>query len=210
MMKVCRNCYTENPLDAVLCSECGMSLTRAPTGEEAIKLREEFEAQSLRREEAEVQLELPPMRETPSGQSRLAYRLAAALLFVNVFLNILDGLVAGGSTLASKIIPIVGGLVLAIGLLQLRGGFRLWALVAAVLGAIAFPILSFLSSDALTAIWMSVIQWGLSGALILLLTGQSKTWRLALAVGIYVVFTLVPFGLLLLLIALAWLLGVEV
>lgn len=39
-MKVCRNCYTENPLDAVLCTKCGMSLTRAATGEEAVKLKE--------------------------------------------------------------------------------------------------------------------------------------------------------------------------
>ncbi|TKJ30160.1 MAG: hypothetical protein CEE40_05805 [Chloroflexi bacterium B3_Chlor] len=39
MIRVCMNCDTENPADAVTCSECGMSLTRAPTGETAEKAR---------------------------------------------------------------------------------------------------------------------------------------------------------------------------
>lgn len=43
MMKVCINCHTENPVDEVCCSECGMSLVKAPTGEEAVKAREEME-----------------------------------------------------------------------------------------------------------------------------------------------------------------------
>ena len=33
MMRLCINCDTENPLDAVMCLQCGMSLTRAPTVE---------------------------------------------------------------------------------------------------------------------------------------------------------------------------------
>ena len=32
-MKLCINCDSENPADAVFCSECGMSLTRAATHE---------------------------------------------------------------------------------------------------------------------------------------------------------------------------------
>ena len=39
MIRLCVNCDTENPLNAVICSECGMSLTRAPTGETAEKAR---------------------------------------------------------------------------------------------------------------------------------------------------------------------------
>jgi hypothetical protein len=39
-MKVCTNCYTENAPDEVFCSNCGMSLRAAPTGEEALKLLE--------------------------------------------------------------------------------------------------------------------------------------------------------------------------
>lgn len=49
-MRLCLNCHTENPLDAVSCSECGMSLARAPTGDEAENLlqarRAEIEAAS--------------------------------------------------------------------------------------------------------------------------------------------------------------------
>jgi ribosomal protein L40E len=43
MMKVCINCHAENPVDGAVCSECGASLTRAPTAEEAVKAREEME-----------------------------------------------------------------------------------------------------------------------------------------------------------------------
>ena len=47
-MKLCINCYTENPDDAVMCSECGMSLRRVPEGEEATRLKEEMEAKIAR------------------------------------------------------------------------------------------------------------------------------------------------------------------
>jgi hypothetical protein len=53
-MKVCTNCYTENASDEVFCSNCGMSLRAAPTGEEATKLLEEaakFEEERQRRRE---------------------------------------------------------------------------------------------------------------------------------------------------------------
>jgi hypothetical protein len=40
-MRLCINCYTENPDDVVYCSQCGMSLMGAPTPEEARKLAEE-------------------------------------------------------------------------------------------------------------------------------------------------------------------------
>ncbi|NIN64461.1 MAG: hypothetical protein GTO63_07115 [Anaerolineae bacterium] len=40
MIRLCLNCDTENPGDAVICSGCGMSLTRAPVGETAEKARE--------------------------------------------------------------------------------------------------------------------------------------------------------------------------
>ena len=38
-MKVCINCHTESPIDEVFCSECGMSLMRAATGDEAVRLK---------------------------------------------------------------------------------------------------------------------------------------------------------------------------
>jgi uncharacterized RDD family membrane protein YckC len=40
MIKLCMNCHTENALDAVFCSTCGMSLTRAPTAEEGMNRKE--------------------------------------------------------------------------------------------------------------------------------------------------------------------------
>ena len=42
MDKLCINCDTENPADAVSCSECGTSLTRTPTGVAAIDLEKEM------------------------------------------------------------------------------------------------------------------------------------------------------------------------
>jgi hypothetical protein len=50
---------------------------------------------------------------------------------------------------------------------------------------------------------LSVIQWGFCGALILLLTGQSKTWRLVLAMASFVIFTLGLCGVMVLLAFLA-------
>lgn len=205
-MKLCINCYTENADDAVFCSECGMSLMGAPTGEEATRLKELAPKPEVA---AQPEMAPPPPGETATGQSCLAYRLAAALLFANAFLNILDGLLGGGTTLPAKIGPILVGLVVGVGLFRLHAGFRLWALFGAVLGAIAVPILFLLTTDALTTIWMSMMQWGLSGAIILLLTGKSKTWRLALAVGLYAVLVLIPLDVLFFVIALAWTLGVE-
>jgi len=40
MIKLCINCQTENPLEAVFCTECGMSLMNMPVGDEAVKYRE--------------------------------------------------------------------------------------------------------------------------------------------------------------------------
>jgi|GEM_PF-1761464 len=44
LMKLCINCHTLNALDEVFCSECGMSLIKVPTGEEALRLRKAWEA----------------------------------------------------------------------------------------------------------------------------------------------------------------------
>jgi hypothetical protein len=205
MTKVCINCYMENPPDAVLCAECGMSLRRAATGEEAIKLREGYDAQSRRKEEAGVQLEEPPPAETPTDQTRLAYRLAAILLLVGVSMNIIEALLVGGTVVAAYIPPIGIDLVLGIGLLRLSGRARFWVLVRAVLGAIIWPILLFLGTEPFSAMVMSTMQWAYSIALFLLLTGQGKTWRMGLALAVFAGFTLGPFGLGLLTMALVWL-----
>jgi tetratricopeptide (TPR) repeat protein len=137
--------------------------------------------------------------ETPTGQSRLAYRLAAIVLCLGVFINIISVVIGGDVT---TVIPSLIDLILAAGLFHLRPGARKFTLFRAVTGAILLPILVFVGQDAAAAIVISVMQWGYCGAMILLLTGQSKTWRLTLAIGIFVVFTLVIFVLLLLVIVL--------
>jgi hypothetical protein len=202
-MKLCINCDTLNDLDAVFCSNCGMSLMGAPTGEEAMKLKEK----ATKPEEPAIRPEPqpPPSGETPTGQSRLAYRLAAMLLFVGASLNIVDALLSGGATLTALLPGIGIDIFLGIGLLRFSGRLRLWVLVRAVLGAIAWPIIAFLGTEPSTALVMSAMQLGYSSALLVLLTGQSKTWRLGLALAVFAGFTLGPFALGLLTMVLAWL-----
>lgn len=146
--------------------------------------------------------------ETDTGQSRLAYRLAAAVLLLTTLVNIVDGLVAwalgtGAELGLSKLVPILIDVGLAIGLLRLLRGARTWVLIRAGVGATLWPIVLFLSNDPLTAAIMSIMQWGFCGALLLLLTGESKTWRLVLGIVIFVVFTLGLFAILMLLALLA-------
>ncbi len=145
--------------------------------------------------------------ETRTGQSRLAYRLAAALLIVGVASQIVDALLTP-NTPGGLNISIVIDLGLAIGLLQLRAGARTWVLIRAGLGAIVWPVLFFQSNDFASAVLMTLAEWGYCGGLILLLTGQSKTWRLVLAVAVFAVFFLGLVALSLLLLALGALLQI--
>jgi hypothetical protein len=203
-MKACINCSTKNPDDAVLCCECGMSLRRSATGDEAIKLKQlgmELEAESR------PELEPPPPGETPTAQSRLAYRVAAVLLFVGASLRIPDVILSSGTLSAAGLAGIVVDVALGIALLRLSGGARLVVLVRAVFGAIIVPVLAFGSFEPLTAMIWTAMQLGISIALALLLTGQSKTWRIALALSLFLVFTLGTFTVFLLLMALASLMG---
>jgi hypothetical protein len=43
-MKLCINCCTLTADDVLLCAECGMSLIKVPTGEEAVELRKAYQA----------------------------------------------------------------------------------------------------------------------------------------------------------------------
>jgi len=42
-MKFCLNCSTENPDDVMVCTECGVGLSKAPSGDDALRLREDME-----------------------------------------------------------------------------------------------------------------------------------------------------------------------
>jgi hypothetical protein len=149
----------------------------------------------------------PSKAETRTGQSRLAYRLAALMLFLGVVLEIvamfLPGNAPGGVNISIAI-----DFVLALGLMQLRAGARYWALVRAVLGAILGPILFFSGYDFASAALMVIWQWVCCGGMILLLTGQSKPWRLVLGLAPFVVFylaLLALYGLYLLMLGLGFL-----
>jgi hypothetical protein len=145
----------------------------------------------------------PPVAETLTGQSALAYRLAAVVLFLNALLSVGNLLLAWLLNLPtelafSTIIPVVIDLGLAIGLLQLRKGARTWVLIRAGFGAVVWPIFMFINNDPISAVIMTLMQWGFCGPLILLLTGQSKTWRLVLAMAIFALVVLGLCGLMML------------
>ena len=131
--------------------------------------------------------------DTPTGQSSLAYRIAACLLILGVLMNIVGLLVAGTTLSTSIVISGVVDFILAIGLFQLRTWARNLTYGRAFLGAILVPIWYFLvvfKANILLTLLVSVVQWGYCGSLILLLTGQSKTWRLVSGVIIFLVFAL--------------------
>ena|GEM_PF-2985321 len=153
-------------------------------------------------ERSEVKRRLTALTsETPTGQSRLAYHLAAVALLLGVIVNIVDGILGGNLSL--KLITIVIDTILVIGLIQLRPGARTYTLVRSAAGAILWPILMFAQHDLTTAIVSSIMQWGYCGSLILLLTGESKTWRVVLAVAVYVILFLGVSTILILLVVLA-------
>lgn len=145
------------------------------------------------------QLTTKPVADKPSrpltetGQSHLAYRLAAGMLFIGALINVVSVLILVGADAFPDISLIVSAIIdvgLAIGLLQMRSGARAWVLVRTVLGAILVPIVRFLTLDAFEGILSLLMQWGYCGALFIVLTGQSKTWRIALASAVFVVFAL--------------------
>ena len=190
-MITCPECGHRNQDSAQRCASCQASLASAirdmqipvsqPGGQEVAP---EIGRPEVPTDTGELE------GETPTGQSRLAYRLAAVLLLVSLLIFIVEMLLEPD---LSQIISKVIDLGLAIGLLQFRRGARSWTLVRAVFSAILWPILAFAGNEPVVAAMMAVMQLGFSGSLILLLTGQSRTWRLVLAMGIYAVSFAIPY-----------------
>ncbi|MBX3058196.1 MAG: tetratricopeptide repeat protein [Anaerolineae bacterium] len=131
--------------------------------------------------------------DTITGQSRLAYQLAAAVLLANSLMVLIDMIINGSFTNFVFLIDVA----LAVGLLRLKAGARNFTIFRAAIGAFLWPITIFMNNDHATAVILSLMQWGYCGSLILLLTGQSTTRRLLVGVGIFVVFTLGIYALLL-------------
>jgi hypothetical protein len=147
------------------------------------------------------------MKEPPIRQSRLAYRLAASVLLTGIVINVVDALTGGGAVVAWELNAIVIDLILAIGLLRLSARVRIWTLLRAVLGGIALPIVALLYNEVAVALLIAMAKWGYSGALLLLLTGESKPWRLVLASALFVVFTVGIYSLALFFMAFTYLQG---
>ncbi len=146
----------------------------------------------------------PEETETGIGPSPLAYRLAAVVLFGSVLINLADAFFFGTSP---NIIGLLIDIGVGIGLLRLSRGARGWALVRAAIGAVLGPILFFSSNDLFTAGVMSILAWSITGAILLLLTGDSRPWRLILGSAIFVIFGLGLYGLLFLLAVVGMMLG---
>ncbi len=149
-------------------------------------------------EPAELRKRVPPgLDETETGQSVLAYRLAAILMFITALISIVDRILAVVWDVSSELGPVRNApyassaidVGLAIGLLREIRTARTLILIRSGLGAIVWPIILFSSFEPLAALLMSVMQWGYCGAIVLLLTGRSKTWRLVLATSAFAVLT---------------------
>jgi hypothetical protein len=159
------------------CEHCGHSLQRVP-GISDVEIAERAAAQ------------FPG--ETPTGQSRLAYRLAALILLTMALTTVLDDLFFGSLSIRTAWFAGLK-LVLASGLLQFRKRTREIVLVIAPVMVILTSLIAQRYYGTDQAVCNTVLQISSWGALFLLLTGASKVPRLVAAVGGYVILSLVPF-----------------
>jgi len=142
----------------------------------------------------EVTAEGEPMvvalQETLTGQSRLAYRLAAGLLLINSAVALLFALPQGAVT--PSVAPVIIDSALAIGLLEFHRGARTLVLLRAGLGvawAVATAAILLLQSNPTSTelVWTVGLQLAYAVPVILLLTGRSNKWRFGAAVAIFAV-----------------------
>lgn len=124
--------------------------------------------------------------ETPTGQSRLAYRLAAAFLLIETAFSLVVSIVAG---VATSVNFLTIDAVLAAGLIDLRRGARVWVLLRAAIGAImgVFMLVAAVvrTGDPRATPFNAFAQFTYTASLIIILLGRSKPWRLALASGLF-------------------------
>jgi hypothetical protein len=125
---------------------------------------------------------------TAAAQARLAYRLAAAIMLINVALG-LNAAIAAGYATANSVFMIDSAL--AIGLIDLRPVARTLTLIRAaigVTGSVAFAMLLVVRGyeSPAAAVAGAAPQLALAAALAVILAGQARPWRLALGSGVYV------------------------
>lgn len=133
---------------------------------------------------AQVSYPALPSTEGPTGPTGWGYRLAGLVLFGSL-------LITGVDAVYSQTMPSVSLVLinfwLGVGLLFKNKHSRWISLVRAALGALIWPIFLFINNDPFTATLMTIINMGTCVPVLLLLTGQSKPWRLVSAMGIFVV-----------------------
>jgi hypothetical protein len=208
-----------DPQEAVIYYNLGVMYQAQKRAPEAIRAYEQciqYATDPKERADAERRLARLTSR-TPTGQSRLAYRLAGAFLSVSVLAGLWEAvriLISNPSFLGDwgsrpvdltlnmlfwVLIPaafVLFDLAAVIGLFLLQGWARGLAIGRVVAGIIVvaaqvlypFGDLPFASFMPLTAIVMGATELWRCGALILLLTGRSKPWRLAMAGAVFALF----------------------
>ena len=124
------------------------------------------------------------------SEARLALRVGAGFLFVgaaiNLCLTLVFALVGGVEAAAASFAGLISYVIdigIGIGLWQGRMRWRVWALLRAVLGFLFLGVSSIAQGDFVALI----LQAAFSGAVILVLTGESNRTRTMIAVGIYAV-----------------------
>jgi hypothetical protein len=142
--------------------------------------------------------------ETPTGQSLLAYRVAAVLLVLNALVVLaqiqLLSLFGEWWLVPAPLVMVA----LAVGLLLKKGWVCYLTLTLVSLGALTMTLVAFANGGLVSGIMNSVIHWGVAGPVILLLTGESSLLRVVFAAGLFGVFNLVPNGLLLLMLGMGY------
>lgn len=141
-----------------------------------------------------------PSTEVSTGPNGWGYRLAGLVLLGGLFITVTDAVY---SQTMPNIILILINFWLGVGLLFKNKHSRWVALARAAVGALIWPIFLFMTHDLLTAILMTIFNESICVPVLLLLTGQSKPWRLVSAMGIFVVFGLGLFGVMMVLVLLA-------
>lgn len=141
-----------------------------------------------------------PSTEVSTGPNGWGYRLAGVVLFGGL-------LIIGVDAVYSQTMPSISFFLinfwLGVGLFFKNKHSRWISLVRAALGVLIWPIFLFMNNDLLTATLMTIINAGICVPVLLLLTGQSKPWRLVSAMGVFVVFGPGLYGLLMGLVLLA-------
>jgi hypothetical protein len=121
------------------------------------------------------------------AEKRLALRVGAGFLFVNVgVLILLSALIAagGGSLQPNLFISAIVDIIIGINLWRGQAHqWATWAIVRAVIGFIFFGIISLVQG----AILDFLAQTAFCGSLVLVLTGNSNRNRTWVSIGIYVI-----------------------